>query len=222
MSTRDQPAPRFVQIWQACVGISMWGLVAICVSHCGMSATPQLLPWSEQLQQLQAQAVQHDAEALLHTCIVSEPGSYSETLTVAADEPLLLGCRFIRPDGTTFRLRYDDLHMSATLARDQGSGHITGFDQTALRTLQRAQGAPQIGPREALMAAQPYSEAFQERVGPIASSSAILRLGDLSMERTKLPAMWSITHYSFSKETEQIWVSALDGTVIEREEEAAE
>ncbi|MEM8536032.1 MAG: hypothetical protein AAGF95_34720 [Chloroflexota bacterium] len=185
---------------------------------CGCAAEPQLLPWPEQLERLQARAHREDPEALLHTCVVSEPWSYNETLTVAADEPLILGCRFILPDGTTFRLRYDDLHMPRTLSRDRGGGHITGFDQAALQTLQRAQGAPQIGPREALVAAQPHSEAFQERVGPIASSSAILHFGELSMERTQLPAMWSIGHFSFSKESEYIWVSALDGTVIEREE----
>ena len=87
-----------------------------------------------------------------------------------------------------------------------------------MQTLEQAQGAPQIGPREALVAAQAHSEAFYERVGPVASSSVILFLGEWSEERTKLPAMWSVGHYSFSKESEYIWVSALDGTIVERAE----
>ncbi|MEM8534774.1 MAG: hypothetical protein AAGF95_28290 [Chloroflexota bacterium] len=167
---------------------------------------------------LRARAVEHSPDALLHQCITFAPKSYGETFTLAADQSLLIACDFMRSDGSTFELEFDDLHMRGTLERTTAHRQGGFVDQAALQTLQRAQGAPQIGPREALVAAQPHSEAFQERVGPIATTSVILRLGELSVERTKLPAMWSIIHYSFSKEMEYIWVSALDGTVIEREE----
>ncbi|MEM8534784.1 MAG: hypothetical protein AAGF95_28340 [Chloroflexota bacterium] len=200
------------------MSVGRWGLLLLVMSSCQAQANPQPLSWSEQVDLLRARAVEHSPDALLHQCIIIAPRSYEETLTLAADQSLLVSCDFMRSDGSTFELEFDDLHMQETLKRTKSHSRGGSVESATIQALQRAQGAPQIGPREALVAAQAHSEAFQERVGPIASSSAVLFLGELSVERTKLPAMWSIGHFSFSKESEYIWVSAIDGTVIEREE----
>ena len=185
---------------------------------CGCAMESQLMPWPEQLERLQARACWEDREALLHLCIVSPPFSYSETFTVDADQSLLIGCDFMCSDGSTFELEFDDLHMRGTLQRTKAHRQGWSVDPATIQALQHAQGAPQVGPREVLVGAQPYSEDFQEHAGPIAMTSAILLLGEWSEERTGLPAIWSISHYSFTKETEYIWVSALDGTIVERAE----
>ncbi|MEM8536033.1 MAG: hypothetical protein AAGF95_34725 [Chloroflexota bacterium] len=202
-----------VMHWRV-VFVGLIGLVLVC----GCAAEPQHLSWPEQLERLQARARWEDREALLYLCIATEPESYNETLTLANDESLTISCDFMRPDGTTFRLRYDDLRVRGTLELTSVRGELEQVDPIAMRTLQNAQGDVQIGPRAALVAAQPHSVQFREKAGPLMFSTVILHVGEFSMQRANLPAIWSVLHYSFSEEREQIWVSALDGTVIEREE----
>ena len=91
------------------VGLAVLGLV------CGCAIGFQPMPWPEQLERLQARARWEDREALLHLCIVSPPFSYSETFTVDADQNLTLVCRFLRPDGSSFELAYDDLRVHRTM-----------------------------------------------------------------------------------------------------------
>lgn len=203
-----------------CYKLFCWcfGVTILMLSSCQIQSTPQLLPWSEQLAQLRVQAERHDEEAFLYLCFAFTPKTYDETLILDINESLNLTCDFMRPDGTSFRLRYDDLRVRGTLELTSVRGELDQIDPIAMRTLQKAQGTVQIGPREALVAAQPHSKQFRETAGPLMFSSTTLHVGDLAMQRANLPAIWSISHYSFSEEREQIWVSALDGTVIEREE----
>ena len=195
-----------------------WSLLLLVMSSCQAQATPQSLSWLEQVDLLRARAVEHSPDALLHQCIIIAPRSYEKTLTLAADEPLTISCDFMRSDGSTFELEFDDLHMRGTLERTKAHSRGGSVNAATLQALQRAQGAPQIGPRAAFAAAQQPSEQFQEEEGTILQSGAILFLGEWAMQEVNLPAAWSVSHYSESKAHKQIWVSALDGTVIEPEE----
>lgn len=209
---------RFIDNIRHWMCVSGWSLLLLVMSSCQAQATPQSLSWSEQVDLLRARAVEHAPDALLYQCITIAPKSYGETLTLAADQPLLIACDFMRSDGSTFELEFDDLHMRETLERTKAHSQGGSVNPATLQALQQAQGTPQIGPREAFTAAQQFSEQFQQEEGTILQSGAILYVGEWAMQKVNLPAAWSIGHYSESKVSKYIWVSALDGTVIEREE----
>ena len=183
----------------------------LLIIGCTRTPEPQLLPWSEQWQHVQALAHEQDATATLSTCVTIPRDRYSTSLMMPSSQSLNIRCKFRRSNGTTFEIAYDDQYLANTIRITPAEGYTGPVNRQIPETLH-------IGPREALAAARPLSQDFLATVQEIKLTGVVLSTDHNILDDFGVPAVWTITHFADNEQQFDIWVNPLDGTVIEPEE----
>ncbi|MEM8534775.1 MAG: hypothetical protein AAGF95_28295 [Chloroflexota bacterium] len=191
------------------------GLIGLVCMVCGCAAEPQHLSWSEQLAFLQARAYREDPEAVLRRCFTRvTDDSYTISLDLNDLHRLAIDCEWLVPLGRYLQIDYVDDALSQTMNVYRVGPPLT-VDTTTLRTLEHAQGAIQLGPREVLAAVQPLSQQFMATEGEIMSIGLWLWMGSGVNAEHGVPAIWQVSHGSWDGTNQYLYISAVDGTILE-------
>ena len=184
----------------------------LVATGCTQKSEPQLLPWPEQWQHVQALAHEQDAMATVSACVAAVPQDrYNTSLVILSSQSLEISCYFRRPNSTTFEIDYDDRYVTQTIRITPAEGYTGPVSRQIPETLH-------IGPREALAAARPLSQGFLATVQEIKLTGVVLATDHSILADFGVPAAWQVKHFADNDQRFDIWINPVDGTVIEPEE----
>lgn len=188
--------------------------VLLLGSGCQAQASAGPLPWSEQLEHLQSRAHREDPDAVLSTCFASVMDDpYKESVDLSDLHTLDIMCFWSVPQDKTIRIDYSDHAMKQTL--DMRREFESMSPSSTLQALARAQATIPLGPRDVLAIVQPHSKQFLTRENTIISINIALWTATPKNTEYAVPVIWQVAHTSLDGTAQYLYVSAIDGSILE-------